>query len=121
MDLKQFVGKVIYVAGPYSGDDEDPDEYVRQRDENVKQAREVAIKLWKIGAAAICPHMNSYNFEGYTSYENFILGYLEIMKRADVVLALPGWRESDGARLELALAERLGMEIVEWEARDGDN
>lgn len=38
-----------------------------------------------------------------------------IALNADIVALLPGWRESSGARAEVALAEALGLELRELE------
>lgn len=114
MNLDQFCGKIVYIAGPYSGKS-DGENYYQERDMNVDIARDIAKKFWRVGAVVICPHLNSYDFEGVTSYENFILGYLHLIQRVDVVCALPNWENSAGARLEIEYARRLGREIFYWE------
>lgn len=39
---------------------------------------------------------------------------LVMLLRCDAVLALPGWRKSRGARIEIGLAKKLGMRIYDY-------
>ena len=45
------------------------------------------------------------------SYEDCLAQAVEKLLSADAVALLPGWEDSHGARLEVALARRRGMEI----------
>jgi hypothetical protein len=54
MELRGFL---TYVAGPYSADTP------KGIDENIKRAKDYAIQIWEIGMTAICPHLNTMNFE----------------------------------------------------------
>lgn len=45
------------------------------------------------------------------SYEDCLARAIEKLTSADVLAALPGWEQSHGARLEIALAGRRGMEV----------
>ena len=45
------------------------------------------------------------------SYEGCLAQAIEKLLSADAVALLPGWEDSHGARLEVALARRRGMEI----------
>ena len=95
--------KVIYIAGKYRGD----------IDANIAIARKVAIELWEMGHAVFCPHLNTQHFEVdcCVPEDAYIQGDLEILKRCDGVVMLPGWRESKGATQEYYAALRAGLPV----------
>ena len=97
---------VVYLAGKYSGD----------IDANIAAARKVAIDLWERGYAVICPHLNTAHFEVdcKATYDDYITGDLHIISRCDVVVMLPGWKDSKGANLEHAHATEMGIPIYEY-------
>ena len=99
------VMKVIYIAGKYRG--ATPWEV----EQNIRAAEDIAAKVWAMGHAALCPHANSRHMEGVASDEHFLAGTLELMRRCDAVLLVPNWHRSEGARAEIAEAERLGMPV----------
>jgi hypothetical protein len=101
--------KVLYVAGPYrsvSG--------IRGVVENIRRAEDVALALWRMGAAVICPHMNTALLDGTDTDEMFLAGDLAMLARCDGVVMLPGWELSEGARVEKAKALVLGIPVFEW-------
>lgn len=97
--------KVIYIAGKYRG--ATPWEV----EQNIRAAEDIAAKVWAMGHAALCPHANSRHMEGVATDEVFLAGTLELMRRCDAVLLVPNWHRSEGARAEVAEAERLGMPV----------
>ena len=97
--------KVIYIAGKYRG----PNAWAVEQ--NIRAAEEVAARVWAMGMVALCPHANSRHMEGVASDEVFLAGTLELMRRCDAVLLVPNWRDSEGARAEVAEAERLGLPV----------
>lgn len=115
MESEKVAGKIIYLAGPYSGSGEiGSNQYIEERDANVTHARNIALKLWKAGASVLCPHLNSYDMDDQLPYEAFLVGYLQMLKLVDLVVLLPGWQESRGARLEREYAVRNGIAVCEW-------
>lgn len=96
---------LIYVAGPYRGN----------REENIARAREVAIELWKIGHAVICPHLNTSHLEDEgISDEVFIRGNLRIIARCDLIYVLKGWKASRGTEEEIAYSKSRTFPIPLW-------
>jgi hypothetical protein len=95
--------KVIYIAGKYRG----PNAWAIEQ--NIRAAEDVAAKVWAMGHVALCPHANSRHMDGVASDEVFLAGTLELMRRCDAVVLVPNWRDSEGARAEVAEAERLGL------------
>ncbi len=103
--------KVIYIAGKYRG----PTPWAVEQ--NIRAAEEVAARVWAMGMVALCPHQLTRHMEGLASDEHFLAGTLDLMRRCDVVLLVPNWRDSVGARAEVAEAERLGLPVF---GRDAD-
>lgn len=97
---------LLYVAGPYRGD-------VRR---NIARAGLIAARLWELGHTVICPHLNTAHFELLTTVSNdqYVERDLEIVRRVDGLVMVPGWQESEGARSERKLASWMGKFIWEW-------
>lgn len=99
--------KVAYIAGPYRAGSDDA------KWQNIMYAREVARYYWINGYAVICPHLNSMFMDGGgIAEEDFLAGDEELLRRCDVLVLIPGWEKSDGARAERNLAKGLGKEII---------
>jgi Domain of unknown function (DUF4406) len=95
--------KVVYIAGKFRGDT-----WWEIRS-HVFEAEQAALAIWKLGAAALCPHLNTQNFHGLLPDEVWSDGALELMRRCDAVFLLPNWEDSAGAILEYAESQRLAM------------
>lgn len=94
--------KIIYIAGPFSGDVEN----------NIKAAISVADKLRTAGVTVICVHENGLHNDSLgMPYEYWINATLEIMRRCDGVQLIDGWEKSSGTRGEVEEAKRLGMPV----------
>lgn len=98
--------KVIYIAGKYRG----PNAWAIEQ--NIRAAEEVAARVWAAGHVALCPHANSRHMDGVASDDHFLAGTLELMRRCDAVVLVPNWKDSAGARAEVAEADRLGIEVI---------
>lgn len=97
---------IVYVAGPYRAPTK------AGRECNIQKAAEAAKAVWRAGAAAICPHMNSAHFDGVAPEERFLTAYLYIVDMCDAVFATRGWHHSPGSRDEVAKAELCGVPVV---------
>lgn len=98
--------KVAYIAGPYRS------ATVHGIVENIRRAEKYALEYWLKGYAVICPHKNTALMDGAAPDSVWLEGDLELLKRSDVVVMIPGWVNSRGATAELAEALRLGKEVI---------
>lgn len=97
--------KVFYIAGPYRADTE------RGVVENIRAAESVSIEVWEAGHIALCPHLNSRLMGGICDDEVFLDGAIELMKRCDAVVLVPGWGKSKGTIAEIEIAIKSNMPI----------
>lgn len=103
--------KVIYIAGKYRG----PNAWAVEQ--NIRAAEEVAAKVWAAGHVALCPHSNArHMLPGLISDDAACVGNLELLRRCDAVVLVPNWRDSEGARDEVAEADFLGLPVFGREA-----
>jgi len=98
--------RVAYIAGPYRG------KTIADIVKNIRFAESYAVKYWNIGYCVICPHMNTALFDGHAPDTVWLAGGLELLRRSDVVVMIPGWQRSSGSIAELKLAEQLNKEII---------
>ena len=97
---------MIYVAGPIRAKTE------WERTQNIRRAEAVALELWKAGFAVHCPHKNTEGMSGACPEGTFLAGDLEILRRCDAMVLLPGWETSEGSRNELVYAKERGIPMV---------
>ena len=97
--------KLVFVSGPFRG--------ANQWEQmcNVREAETLALEVWRMGAACICPHTNTAHFQGAAPDDVWLTGDLEILRRCDAVMVTPRWRQSVGACMEVVRAEEYGMPI----------
>jgi len=100
---------VVYVAGPFRGATH------WSIVNNVRHAEFQALKVWRAGHVAFCPHLNTANFQGACPDQVWLDGDLEILKRCDVMWAIPGWDTSKGTLREIEVAKAQGIPVYfEW-------
>jgi hypothetical protein len=97
--------KVVYIAGPIRALDG------WTREQNIRRAEELAYKVWKLGAAAVCVHAAGRFFDQAIGDEEIILGDLEILSRCDAVLLAPGWQWSSGTLKEIDKAQEENIPV----------
>ena len=97
--------KVVYVAGRFRA----PTHWGIVQ--NVRAAEAVALDVWRLGAAALCPHMNTANFQGAAPDEVWLEGTLEMLRRCDAIITVPGWETSVGTKIEVDEAKRLSLPV----------
>lgn len=97
---------IVFISGKYRGKTKDDVET------NIRVAREASMQLWKRGYVVICPHLNTAHFGDVYEDDVWLNGYLEILRRCDIIYMLKGWDYSEGAKRELQLANELGLTVV---------
>ena len=112
---------IIYISGPYTAPTE------KKIKANISKARYCAIRIMQLGHTVICPHTMTAFWDKVSNltYDDFMKMYLDLIKVADALFMLPGWRESEGATQEYREAIRLGKEFFytfsELESRECAN
>lgn len=90
--------KVVYIAGPFRG----PNSW--EIEQNIRRAEALALEVWRLGAAVLCPHTNTRFFQGAADDAIWLDGDLELLSRCDAVMLAPDWQRSSGARAEVDFA-----------------
>lgn len=93
--------KVAFICGPYRA------RTINGIIENIQFAEKYAKKYWKLGYCVLCPHKNTALFDGVLPDDAWLEGAKEMVIRSDVLVAIPGWRNSNGGKAEVELANRL--------------
>lgn len=104
---------VVYVAGPFRAMNERGDQDMWRVQQNVMAAMNVALKVWKLGAVALCPHANSMFFTGAGDDAMWLNGSLELMRRCDAVVLVSGWEQSQGTLAEIREAQSEAIPVFE--------
>jgi len=102
--------KVLYVSAKYR--DPRGTWYIKK---NIQIAEEIAVELWQMGFAVICPHSNTAFFEGPINDPIIIAGDCELVKRSDGVVVGPNWFTSEGTRIEWKTGFDNKKPIFFWE------
>ncbi len=102
--------KVAYICAPYRAATDS------ERWHNIERARRAAEYMWSLGYAVICPHMNSAFMSGAASEKAFLDGYVEIVKRCDLVAVMDaeldmGFTITSGMRAEIKAAVEAGKDV----------
>lgn len=95
--------KVVYIAGAFRA------ETAWQIAENVREAERWALKVAECGAMPLCPHTNTQHFHGMLDEKFWVDGTLELLKRCDGALFLPGWVKSRGSMAEHRWCVKNGL------------
>ena len=96
---------VAFVCGPYRAG------HGRSVLENIRNAEAVAIELWRKGYVAFCPHKNTAHFDGILPDGAWLAGDMTMLARCDLLVTVPGWEESEGARAEVEWAQSVAMPV----------
>lgn len=104
--------KVVYIAGPFRAASKYTDgQDMFEIHKHIMYALDMAVKVWRLGAAALCPHANTFPFTGSAPDSIWLEGDKELLRRCDAILMVPGWQKSSGAIVERALAEALRLPV----------
>ena len=94
---------VIYIAGPYR--DPRGAHFIKQ---NIRTAEACAIRVWQLGAVALCPHLNVRFFDGILPDQVWMDGDLELLSRCDASYFYAGFEASEGTRAEYKFCAHRG-------------
>ena len=92
---------ILYLSGPMTG----------LPDNGYPAFEAAAERLRSQGVQVISPHEITPPGAGPWSWEAHMRVDLAALLTADVIVMLPGWEGSRGARLEKAVAEALGLVV----------
>lgn len=109
MDIKD---KLVYISGPYTSLLPNGGFNLDGVFENVMTARRWSRTYFLKGALVVCPHLNTMFLDGTIDFERFMDTDLELIRRCDILVMIPGWENSKGASREHALAIELGKPII---------
>lgn len=98
---------VAYLSGPMTG----------YPGYNYQAFHEAARKLREEGVFVFNPADTNGSLPN-GERETFLRHDVATVLQADVVIVLPGWTASRGARLEVLIAQELGIPVLEYESGD---
>lgn len=99
--------KVVYVAGPFGG----PSAWDIEC--NIRRAETLALEVWRLGAAALCPHTNTRFFQNAAPDAVWLEGGLELLRRCDALIVTPDWERSSSARAEVVFAAKHDIPVFD--------
>lgn len=97
MDESKSDGKNIYLSGKITGDPDFREKFKKKAEELTKQG-------WRVYNPAVHPDM--------FTWEHFMELDLLALSKCDAIYLLDDWKDSRGAKVELAEAKRLGKRII---------
>lgn len=100
--------RIIFICAPYRA------KTPWLIEKNVRRAERIALHLWRLGAAVICPHTNTRCFQGAAKDEVWLAGYLAILARCDAIVLPAAVSISSGMQAEMREARRRGLPIFLW-------
>ena len=95
--------KVVYISGPYRID----------KEKAILAFRKATEDLWAAGFVPIDPIALTCHLDGKFPDDDFIERDKELVSRCDAIFLLPGWQESEGAKVELETAHIYEMPSFE--------
>lgn len=105
-DANPYVGRrIIYIAGPFRG----PSNWAIVQ--NIRRAERLALEIWAMGHVALCPHLNTQNFQDALPDVVWLLGDLDLVARCDGVLLAHNWEKSKGSVGEMKHAMLHGIPV----------
>lgn len=102
----QICMQVAYVIGPYRSG---KGEYNIKL--NVEKAEQVALCLWRMDYAVICPHKNTAFLGGACDDKIWLEGDREFLRRSDIAVTVFGWEESEGSNDEVKFCRKMKMPL----------
>lgn len=98
---------VVYLSGPMTGID----------DYNYPLFNQVAAQVRALGHRCINP-AEFYGGHGDRTRQEYMRKSVQAILNSTNVVLLPGWRDSKGATLEVAIATEIGLFIQEYKTEE---
>jgi len=99
--------RIVYIAGPLTHS------VAWRQEQNIRRAEEAGKVVAEMGASPIIPHSNTRFFHGLMTAPFWYEATLALLRMADAVFMLPGWRTSSGATREHDEAMEIGTPVFE--------
>lgn len=101
--------KLAYIAGPFSAPTREGVEA------NIARAVALGIAVAREGVFPVVPHANTSHpdYEQVQPYAFWLEGTMALLRHCHIVVLVEGWRDSSGARAEVAEAHRLGIAVFD--------
>lgn len=98
----------VYVAGPYR--------HLERAgiEQNIRNALAIGLLCCRKGWSPIIPHSNTAHLDAVDPTigdEFWLAATMELMRRCDAVVLVPGWQESIGTRAEIQEAQIRGIPV----------
>lgn len=101
--------ETVYVSGPMRG----------KPGFNYPQFRAIAANQRAAGKTVNCPAEN-FGGDSTRKLSEYMAKDLRMVLESDAIILMPGWRNSEGARLEASMAKALGRKFYEAVLNDDD-
>jgi hypothetical protein len=103
--LLDHKGELVYIAGPYRGDN------AWEVEQNIRVAEEVGMAVAKMGVIPLIPH-TMYRYWDGTLTDEFWLGCgLRLLESCKAITLCPNWEKSSGTLGERKRAKELGLDL----------
>ena len=101
--------KTIYVSGPMKNM---PNGNLEAFDKAEKQLRQLGYDVLNPHAISEQVNLRFFEIGKVPEYEDYLKeDIIQMLSKCDKVLVLPGWRQSKGAKLEIANALACGLDV----------
>lgn len=98
--------KKVFIAGKYNDDN------VIKVLANIRAGQQAAIKLMEAGFAPFCPFLDyQYGLQADLPKETYQAVSMAFVESCEIMLMLPSWPRSGGAKRELDRASAIGKTI----------
>ena len=89
--------EIAYVSGPHRANT------INEVVQKIRRAENVAIKYWKKGYFAYCPHKNTALFDGILPDKVWLKGNLAMLERCDLIVMVQGWQTQKAHMLSMIM------------------
>jgi len=103
---------VVYVAGPFRASTQ------WEIAENIRRAERYGLMVAENRAMPLIPHANTAHFHGLMDEQFWLDGTLDLLKRCDGAVFIPGWLRSRGCAREWSACDEHEIPRLNLDAHD---